>query len=61
MNAPLHRELPAPLLDSAAALAQVTRQRDDDIVRQLAAASDRAIVRAFRAMVLPLPRRTRAR
>ncbi|HZY15231.1 MAG TPA: M20/M25/M40 family metallo-hydrolase, partial [Ramlibacter sp.] len=35
MNAPLHRELPAPLLDSAAALAQVTRQWDDDIVRQL--------------------------
>ena len=30
-------------------------------LRQLAAASDRAIVRAFRSMVLPLPRRTRAR
>ena len=36
-------------------------RKRDDIVRQLAAASDRAIVRAFRAMVLPLPRRTRAR
>jgi acetylornithine deacetylase/succinyl-diaminopimelate desuccinylase-like protein len=35
MNAPLHREIPAPLLDSAAALAQVTDQWDRDIVRQL--------------------------
>src|SRR3954467_8436677 len=35
MNAPLHRELPATLLDSAAALDQVTRQWDGDIVRQL--------------------------
>ena len=35
MNAPLHRELPATLLDSARALDQVTRQWDGDIVRQL--------------------------
>jgi len=35
MNAPLHRELPATVLDSATALAQVTRQWDADIVRQL--------------------------
>jgi acetylornithine deacetylase/succinyl-diaminopimelate desuccinylase-like protein len=35
MNAPLHREMPATLLDSAAALAQVTDQWDRDIVRQL--------------------------
>jgi acetylornithine deacetylase/succinyl-diaminopimelate desuccinylase-like protein len=35
MNAPLHREMPAGLLDSAAALAQVTDQWDRDIVKQL--------------------------
>jgi acetylornithine deacetylase/succinyl-diaminopimelate desuccinylase-like protein len=35
MNAPLHREMPAGLLDSAAALAQVSDQWDRDIVRQL--------------------------
>jgi acetylornithine deacetylase/succinyl-diaminopimelate desuccinylase-like protein len=35
MNAPLHRELPAGLLDSAAALDHATRQWDRDIVRQL--------------------------
>jgi acetylornithine deacetylase/succinyl-diaminopimelate desuccinylase-like protein len=35
MNAPLHREMPAGLLDSAAALAQVTDQWDHDIVKQL--------------------------
>jgi acetylornithine deacetylase/succinyl-diaminopimelate desuccinylase-like protein len=35
MNAPLHREMPTALLDSAAALDQVTRQWDGDIVRQL--------------------------
>ncbi|WP_332825337.1 M20 family metallopeptidase [Ramlibacter sp.] len=35
MNAPLHREVPATVLDSAAALDQVTRQWDGDIVRQL--------------------------
>ncbi|WP_374666481.1 M20 family metallopeptidase [Ramlibacter sp.] len=35
MNAPLHRELPPTVLDSATALAQVTRQWDDDILRQL--------------------------
>jgi hypothetical protein len=36
-------------------------RKRDDIVRELAAASDRTILRAFRSMVLPLPRRTRAR
>jgi acetylornithine deacetylase/succinyl-diaminopimelate desuccinylase-like protein len=35
MNAPLHREMPATLLDSAAALDQVSRQWDGDIVRQI--------------------------
>jgi acetylornithine deacetylase/succinyl-diaminopimelate desuccinylase-like protein len=35
MNAPLHREIPAGLLDSAAALAQVSEQWDRDIVGQL--------------------------
>jgi acetylornithine deacetylase/succinyl-diaminopimelate desuccinylase-like protein len=35
MNAPLHREMPATVLDSARALDQVTRQWDADIVRQL--------------------------
>jgi acetylornithine deacetylase/succinyl-diaminopimelate desuccinylase-like protein len=35
MNAPLHRELPATLLDSARALDQVARQWDGDIVRQI--------------------------
>jgi len=35
MNAPLHRELPATVLDSAAALARVNDQWDRDIVRQL--------------------------
>jgi acetylornithine deacetylase/succinyl-diaminopimelate desuccinylase-like protein len=35
MNAPLHREIPATVLDSAVALDQVTRQWDGDIVRQL--------------------------
>lgn len=35
MNAPLHREMPATLLDSTAVLDQVTRQWDGDIVRQL--------------------------
>jgi acetylornithine deacetylase/succinyl-diaminopimelate desuccinylase-like protein len=35
MNAPLHREMPATLLDSTAVLDQVTRKWDSDIVRQL--------------------------
>jgi acetylornithine deacetylase/succinyl-diaminopimelate desuccinylase-like protein len=35
MNAPLHREMPATLLDSATALDQVSRQWDGDIVRQI--------------------------
>jgi acetylornithine deacetylase/succinyl-diaminopimelate desuccinylase-like protein len=35
MNAPLHREMPATLLDSATVLDQVTRKWDSDIVRQL--------------------------
>ena len=35
MNAPLHREMPPTVLDSAVALDQVTRQWDGDIVRQL--------------------------
>jgi len=35
MNAPLHREMPATVLDSARTLDQVTRQWDADIVRQL--------------------------
>jgi acetylornithine deacetylase/succinyl-diaminopimelate desuccinylase-like protein len=35
MNAPLHREIPAGLLDNAAALAHTTEQWDRDIVKQL--------------------------
>lgn len=35
MNAPLHRELPAPLLDAAAARRQIDARWDGDIVRQL--------------------------
>ena len=35
MNAPLHREIPAHLLNAAQALSQVTTQWDDDIVGQL--------------------------
>ncbi len=35
MNAPLHREIPADILDSAQALSQVTSQWDSDIVKQL--------------------------
>ncbi len=35
MNAPLHREMPTAVLDSATALSQVTAQWDGDIVRQL--------------------------
>jgi len=35
MNAPLHREIPAGLIDSAAALAQVSDKWDSDIVRQI--------------------------
>jgi acetylornithine deacetylase/succinyl-diaminopimelate desuccinylase-like protein len=35
MNAPLHREMPAGMLDNAAALAHTTEQWDRDIVKQL--------------------------
>lgn len=35
MNAPLHREVPTAVLDSAAVLSQVSSQWDRDIVRQL--------------------------
>jgi len=35
MNAPLHREIPAHILNAAQALSQVTSQWDDDIVGQL--------------------------
>ena len=35
MNAPLHREIPAGVLDAAAALAHASDQWDRDIVRQL--------------------------
>ena len=35
MNAPLHREIPAHILNAAQALSQVTTQWDDDIVGQL--------------------------
>ncbi|MEC5212434.1 acetylornithine deacetylase/succinyl-diaminopimelate desuccinylase-like protein [Polaromonas sp. CG_9.5] len=35
MNAPLHREIPASILNAAQALSQVTTQWDDDIVQQL--------------------------
>ena len=35
MNAPLHREIPAGLLDADQALTQITAQWDGDIVKQL--------------------------
>ena len=35
MNAPLHREIPASILNAAQALTQVTAQWDSDIVRQI--------------------------
>jgi acetylornithine deacetylase/succinyl-diaminopimelate desuccinylase-like protein len=35
MNAPLHREIPADILDAAQALSQVTAQWDADIVKQI--------------------------
>ncbi|TAG33083.1 MAG: M20/M25/M40 family metallo-hydrolase [Polaromonas sp.] len=35
MNAPLHREIPADVLNAAQALAQVTAQWDSDIVQQI--------------------------
>ena len=35
MNAPLHREIPADILNAAQALSQVTAQWDDDIVQQI--------------------------
>jgi hypothetical protein len=35
MNAPLHREMPATVLDSAAVLTRSPRQWDGDIVRQI--------------------------
>ncbi|HYF42065.1 MAG TPA: peptidase M20, partial [Ramlibacter sp.] len=35
MNAPLHKEMPAGLLDPAAALAHASAQWDGDIVRQI--------------------------
>ena len=35
MNAPLHKEIPAAILDDASALAQATRQWDSDIVARL--------------------------
>lgn len=35
MNAPLHREIPAGVLDAAQALSQVSAQWDGDIVRQI--------------------------
>ncbi|MDB5885943.1 MAG: family metallo-hydrolase [Polaromonas sp.] len=36
MNAPLHREISASVLDAALALSQVTAQWDDDLVQQIA-------------------------
>ena len=35
MNAPLHREIPASILNAAQALSQVTAQWDGDIVKQI--------------------------
>ena len=35
MNAPLHREIPASILDAAKAISQVNAQWDGDIIRQL--------------------------
>ena len=35
MNAPLHREIPAGILDAGQALTQITAQWDSDILKQL--------------------------
>ena len=35
MNAPLHKEIPADILNAAQALSQVSAQWDGDIVRQI--------------------------
>ena len=35
MNAPLHKEIPADILNAAQALSQVSAQWDDDIVKQI--------------------------
>lgn len=54
---PLDHSLPRSVLSEPLASA---RGRDD-VVRQLEGVSDRTIAGAFRSIVLPLPRRTRAR
>lgn len=53
---PLDRSLPR----SVASEALVSAHRRDDVVLALERVADRAIVSAFRSIVLPLPRRARA-
>jgi hypothetical protein len=54
---PLDHSLPRGVASEPLARAR----RRDEVERKLRGVSDRAIVGAFRSIVLPLPRRTRAR
>jgi hypothetical protein len=54
---PLDHSLPRSVVSEPLARAR----KRDEVVHALEAVSDRAIVGAFRSIVLPLPRRTRVR
>ena len=54
---PLDHSLPRSVVSEPLARAR----KRDDVVRELESVTDRAIAGAFRSIVLPLPRRTRAR
>ncbi|HET7620311.1 MAG TPA: hypothetical protein VFK39_00285 [Gemmatimonadaceae bacterium] len=54
---PLDHSLPRSVLSEPLAHAR----KRDDVMRELESVTDRAIAGAFRSIVLPLPRRTRAR
>ena len=54
---PLDHSLPRSVVSEPLARAR----KRDDVMRELEGVTDRAIAGAFRSIVLPLPRRTRAR
>ena len=54
---PLDRSLPG----APASEALLRARRRDEVVRALGAVSDRALAKAYRSIVLPLPRRARGR
>jgi hypothetical protein len=54
---PLDHSLPRSVVSEPL----VRARRRDDVRRELESVTDRAIAGAFRSIVLPLPRRTRAR